>query len=212
MWWRNNGWLFLIGFSFALLCMAGLYFVTKEGPAKAQEAEAKAAVALPELTSAPAQAPRVTAPAHLPTLRMRPDSRLAALAQMATGEEAAFEAAVASAVRPGETAPLGMVNRAQLQAALDAVRPLWKECFGDAAARYPGPQRAVMRFTLEGEGEGGRLAKGVVQEVSVGDPYVEACLTDSMLEVRYEAPSGAEPVQVRYGFDYMPSGPAADVR
>ncbi len=218
MWWRNNGWLFIIGFCFALLCTAGLYFVTAEQPEAPPEVEVTTEATVAEPPSAepahdsPIQAVTALAPAIRTGRLLRRSGPLAAPSEVPPPEERAFETAVASATRPGESAPSGMVNREQLRAALEAVRPLWKECFDDAAVRYPGPQRAQVQFTLEGEGPGGRLRNGRVRDVSVGDPYLEACLTDSMLDARYEAPAGAESVEVRYGYDYVPAAPSKDVR
>jgi hypothetical protein len=84
-----------------------------------------------------------------------------------------------------EPPPGSTLSREDLRAALHAVRPLVRQCFLDVAARYPGPQTVSLRFTLEAHDRQGRFTGGEVVEGTVQDPFVLACLLESLVDAQF---------------------------
>lgn len=128
-------------------------------------------------------------------------------APSATGD-AALERAIATATRPGEDRPRGTAPRALIVSAIQSVKPLMDECFGDAKNRYPPPQKVVLRFTIEG----GELKDGEIVESTLPDPWLESCFLDSLLDARLPEPSGEEAITVTYDFQFGGAFPDAGMR
>ena len=66
--------------------------------------------------------------------------------------------------------------------AVAKLEPLVMQCFDDAADRYPGAQSVVLRFNLRGQAQ--------IQSITVQDPWVQACVMDSVLDAHLEALDG----------------------
>jgi len=113
-----------------------------------------------------------------------------------------LEEAINGAIREGDDRPTGMVDRAQIRRAVTAVKPLLEQCFGDAAHRYPGKQEVLLRFTLNPDAQAGTLGRGELLKSSVADPWVEACVRDSLLDARFEPSPTPEVVTVTWPFRY----------
>ena len=116
--------------------------------------------------------------------------------------EQAIAEAVRTAVRPGESAPRGMVDAANIRQAIESVRPLVHECFEDAVTRYPPPQKVVLRFTLTRVADAGHLDDGEIVASTVADPWVRSCILDSLLDARFPPPSEGGEVTVTWPFHF----------
>jgi len=109
---------------------------------------------------------------------------------------------------PGQAGPPPApttLSEEDVRGALEGIKPLVRECFEDAAQRYPGPQRVVLKFTLEGQGLRGRILEGEVAESTVTDPWLQACFLDALTDARFPPPHGTGTLTVRYPFRYEPS-------
>jgi hypothetical protein len=82
-----------------------------------------------------------------------------------------------------------------------ALQPLVNACFEDAVTHDPGALSATLRFTPTAEG---RLTQGEVVNVSVTDPYLQACLEDSMHYARLQPGIGGGPIEHTFSFARPP--------
>ena len=112
---------------------------------------------------------------------------------------------------PGADAgPPGALDVAALRAAVQAVRPLLRQCFLDVTERYPGPQSVRLRFTLEGQGTAGRMRNAEVDQTSIQDPFLLACFVDALEDAQFPAPrGGAVTVSYPFRFQAARAGPDA---
>lgn len=66
----------------------------------------------------------------------------------------------------------------------------------------------VVAFTIEAEPGGspyGRVSRAGLQTSELGHPLMEGCVLSVFADMRFEAPPGDEPVEVRYPFRFAPS-------
>ena len=100
------------------------------------------------------------------------------------------------------------LDKEDIRAAIQSVKPLVRECFLDVAERYPGPQTVKLRFTIVASGTGGRFQDGEVVESTVQDPFALACFLESLTDVQFPAPRGEGVVTVTYPFHFQPAADA----
>jgi|SRR6218665_272613 len=96
--------------------------------------------------------------------------------------------------------PPGTWTREEVRAALRAVQPLMRECLQDAEGRHVGAQSARLRFTLESREGQGHFLRGEVVESSLQDPFVFACLLDTLADAQFSAAPGRPPLTLTYPF------------
>jgi hypothetical protein len=94
----------------------------------------------------------------------------------------------------------------EVRAALQTVQPLMRQCLRDAEGRHVGAQSVRMRFTLEQRGGEGHFLRGEVVESSLQDPFVFACLQDTLDDARFTAPPDRPPLTLTYPFRSRTSG------
>ncbi len=195
--WRKNSGLFLLGFAFVVLCMIGVWAVRYKGPQldAVARGEAEPAVDITHVPPRPGALPSVARPVKIPS---RGIGLLARDTSPRPG--AALDRAIQTAVRVGDDGPRGLINAEQIRVAVEAVEPLWTQCFEDAKDRYRGPQLAMVAFTLRAEGEAGRFDEGELESISVDDPWVKSCLLESLLDAKYTAPADSMELRVEYPF------------
>lgn len=112
-------------------------------------------------------------------------------------------------VTPGEPPPSqGAVSKEDVRAAIDAVKPLVKQCFEDAAARNPGPQKVTLSFTIQGQGLTGYLKDGEVSESTIQDPFLQACFLEAVADAKFPPPHGGGIVKITYPFRFEPAADA----
>ena len=92
----------------------------------------------------------------------------------------------------------------EVRAALAPLQPLMRQCLQDAEGRHVGAQNVRMRFTLEPREDGGHFVRGEVVESSLQDPFVFACLQDTLDDARFTAPPGRPPLTLAYPFRSRP--------
>jgi hypothetical protein len=144
---------------------------------------------------APPNAVRL-APASEPSRTPLTDSLTRALA----------DARPTATVTPGEPPePQGAVSKEDVRAAIDAVKPLVKQCFEDAAARNPGPQKVTLSFTIQGQGLTGYLKDGEVSESTIQDPFLQACFLEAVADAKFPPPHGGGVVKITYPFRFQPA-------
>ena len=166
---------------------------------------------LPPPPAAPAP-PAAATPARTPAQPAAPQPATAVPVQapeedpLTPGSE---DEARVEAVPGADAGPPGTLDGAALQAAVQAVRPLLRQCFLDVTERYPGPQSVRLRFTLEGQGTAGRMRNAEVDQTSIQDPFLLACFVDALEDVQFPAPRGG-PVTVTYPFRFRAARPGAD--
>jgi hypothetical protein len=100
------------------------------------------------------------------------------------------------------------LDKEDIRAAIQSVKPLVRECFMDVAGRYPGPQTVKLRFTIVASGTGGRFQDGEVVESTVQDPFALACFLEALTDVQFPAPRGEGVVTVTYPFHFEPASDA----
>ena len=100
--------------------------------------------------------------------------------------------------------PPGTWTREEVRVALQSVRPLIRECLEDAELRHVGPQSVRLRFTLESQQGQGRFQRGEVVESSFQDPFVFACLQDTLADAHFPAPEGRAPLTLSQPFHVVP--------
>jgi hypothetical protein len=100
--------------------------------------------------------------------------------------------------------PPGTWDEEEVRVALRSIQPLVRECFLDAAGRHPGPQSVKLRFTLEARGERGGFQGAEVLESTVQDPFVLACLLDTLADTQFSAPPGRAPLTLTHPFHFRP--------
>lgn len=112
-------------------------------------------------------------------------------------------------VEPQVESSSGRIDAEDLRLALQSVTPLVQQCFEDAAQRNPGTQEVKLRFTVEGEGEAGKMNRGELVSSTLPDPMVQACVLDSLLDARFPAPRLGGTARVVYPFRFRapPQGP-----
>lgn len=91
-----------------------------------------------------------------------------------------------------------------------ALTPLFAECFRDASPRYSGPRTVSVAFTYSSEAERGRLLDGQLLGAPLQDPYLEACLIDSLGEAQVPPPHGAVSHRVELPFSFVPVADGGD--
>ena len=98
----------------------------------------------------------------------------------------------------------GDMRPEDVRAALRAVTPLVQQCFEDSAQRNRGPQTVKLRFRVEARGEDGQgeMGDGEVVSSTIPDPFVQACVQDSLLDVRFSTPSRGGKATVVYPFEF----------
>jgi hypothetical protein len=98
--------------------------------------------------------------------------------------------------------PPGTWDKEDVRVALQSVQPLVRECFLDASVRHPGSQTVKLRFTLEAHGERGGFRGAEVVESTVQDPFVLACLLDTLADAQFSAPPGKAPLTLTHSFQF----------
>jgi hypothetical protein len=83
--------------------------------------------------------------------------------------------------------------------------PLVRQCFEDTLGRYRGPRPVTLKFTLAGDGPVGRFQGGEVVEPPLQAPMLQACLVDSLLDVRFPPLAGGGRVTAAYPFRFEPA-------
>ncbi|MBF5043585.1 AgmX/PglI C-terminal domain-containing protein [Aggregicoccus sp. 17bor-14] len=193
-----------VALPFLLLCGVALWLTRGGTPTPVVSAAPAPLPARPEPSPVAPSTAAAAAPAATPT-----ETALAAAAPP-TQEDPLTPGALAEAqVDPGDAGPTGTVDRDALRAAVEAVRPLIRECFMDVTERYPGPQQVRLRFTLEGNGGAGRMRNPEVAETSIQDPFLLACFIDALEDAQFPAPRGGS-VTVTYPFRFRVARGASD--
>ncbi|MCP3103583.1 AgmX/PglI C-terminal domain-containing protein [Myxococcus sp. K15C18031901] len=107
-------------------------------------------------------------------------------------------------VEPVIESTQGDLRPEDVRAALRAVTPLVQQCFQDSAQRNRGSQTVKLRFQVEARGEDGKgdLGGGEVLSSTIPDPMVQACVQDSLLDVRFSTPSRGGKATVVYPFEF----------
>ncbi|WNG34127.1 AgmX/PglI C-terminal domain-containing protein [Archangium violaceum] len=105
---------------------------------------------------------------------------------------------------PLEDPPPGTWSKEEIRVALRAVQPLVRSCLADASVRHPGSHSVKLRFTLDAQGAHGRFQRGEVVESSVQDPFVTACLLDTLADTQFSAPPGKPPLTLTHPFHFRP--------
>ena len=98
--------------------------------------------------------------------------------------------------------PPGTWDKEDVRVALQSVQPLVRECFLDASVRHPGSQTVKLRFTLEAQGARGGFRGAEVVESTVQDPFVLACLLDTLADAQFSAPPGKAPLTLTHPFQF----------
>ncbi|WP_434387460.1 AgmX/PglI C-terminal domain-containing protein [Melittangium boletus] len=96
--------------------------------------------------------------------------------------------------------PPGTWRPEEVRVALQAIQPLMRQCLRDAEGRHVGPQDVRMRFTLESREGRGHFLRGEVVDSSLRDPFVFACLQDTLEDTTFPAPEGRPPLTLTYPF------------
>ncbi|MBM7118767.1 hypothetical protein [Archangium primigenium] len=96
--------------------------------------------------------------------------------------------------------PPGTWRPEEVHVALQAIQPLMRQCLRDAEGRHVGPQDVRMRFTLESREGRGHFLRGEVVDSSLQDPFVFACLQDTLEDTTFPAPEGRPPLTLTYPF------------
>lgn len=203
--------LLLLVVSFIVLAALGLW-LTRPGPAHEPEPAPAEPVA-----ESNAPAPKPERHSRSATVASDAGQPLAASAPVATPtppptaapaqREHPLEKATETATRPGEEQPRGTVDKEAIRAAIKSVSPLVKQCFTDAADRYPPPQKVVLKFTITGQGISGHFTDGEVVESTIVDPWVQSCFLESLVDARFPAPEGGEAITVTYPFAFGAAAP-----
>ncbi len=189
---------------FVLLSALGLW-LTRGAPPQPVVAEPpapRAPAARPAPSAASAPQPSTDVPVRAPSPQAQPQEE----DPLTPGGE--DEAQVEAPPGP-DAGPPGTLDRDALRAAVAGARPLLRQCFLDVTERYPGPQSVRLRFTLEGQGNAGRMRNAEVDQTSIQDPFLLACFVDAMEDVQFPAPRGG-PVTVTYPFRFRAARPGAD--
>ncbi len=96
--------------------------------------------------------------------------------------------------------PPGTWRPEEVRVAIQAIQPLMRQCLRDAEGRHVGPQDVRMRFTLESREGRGHFLRGEVVDSSLRDPFVFACLQDTLEDTTFPAPEGRPPLTLTYPF------------
>ncbi|ATB31279.1 hypothetical protein [Melittangium boletus] len=100
--------------------------------------------------------------------------------------------------------PPGTWSPEEVRAALRAIQPLMRQCLQDAEGRHVGAQSVRLRFTLESQEGQGHFLRGEVVESTLQDPFVFACLLDTLADTPFPAPPGRPPLTLSYPFRSRP--------
>lgn len=87
---------------------------------------------------------------------------------------------------------------AEVERAVAALRPLVLQCLGDMP-HLEGEVRVTLGFTVLVGERAGQLS-GATVDVSVGDPYLIACLEDSVEDARFPSSRPPAPISARQTF------------
>ncbi len=191
---------FILGLllSFAIMIAVGFWLTSRQ-----EDPKAKAPPALPAaIADAPALPPgrelRPVAASARGNALQNLQLKVRAPTAKDAAEERDLEEAFTTAVRAGEEKPTGTVDKEHIRTAITAVKPLVNQCFQDVRQRYPPPQKVVLKFTLRGGG----FSEGKLVDSTIADPWVEACVLDSLLDARFTAPASGEAVTLTYPFRF----------
>ncbi|HET9451099.1 MAG TPA: AgmX/PglI C-terminal domain-containing protein [Aggregicoccus sp.] len=191
---------------FLLLSAVGLWLTRGGRPEPAVPGSAQAPSARPAPAPGAGAAPGSAGPTASPPVRAPAPQPAEDPLTPGSEDEARVEAPAPGAADAG---PPGTLDREALRAAVQAARPLLRQCFLDVTERYPGPQSVRLRFTLEGQGTSGRMRDAEVDQTSIQDPFLLACFVDALEDVQFPAPRGG-PVTVTYPFRFRAARGAAD--
>ncbi|NOJ91624.1 AgmX/PglI C-terminal domain-containing protein [Corallococcus coralloides] len=98
----------------------------------------------------------------------------------------------------------GSLPRESVRDVIQSLRPGVKACFEKAAARYPGPQKVTVAFTLQGQGTSGFIEDEEIVDSSIPDPWFQACFVEVLHSATFSAPSGGT-VRITYPFVHQPN-------
>lgn len=101
-------------------------------------------------------------------------------------------------VPPPEVEGNRATDVAEVERAVAALRPLVLQCLGDVP-RLEGEVRLTIGFTVLSGERAGRLS-GATVDASVGDPYLTACLEDSVEDARFPSSRPPAPISARQTF------------
>ena len=204
-------WLVIPGVSLGVLLLCALLASwltrpTANGRADAEPPEARLppAPSAPDLREpeAPREPPRAPAPPALPATGAAP-----VRAPPSRGGPDAPDLRRVELVEPQVESSSGRIDAEDLRLALQSVTPLVQQCFEDAAQRNPGTQEVKLRFTVEGEGEAGKMNRGELVSSTIPDPMVQACVLDSLLDAQFPAPRKGGTARVVYPFRFRAPPP-----
>lgn len=99
----------------------------------------------------------------------------------------------------------GELSERELRRVVDQVKPLIQQCFGDVRDRYREGFTAQVSFRIK-ETLGGPvdLGRAEIDQMSVEDPYVRACLEDSPLDTQIRSTANGQAL-VRVPLRFSPS-------
>ncbi|MBX5482103.1 MAG: AgmX/PglI C-terminal domain-containing protein [Myxococcaceae bacterium] len=107
--------------------------------------------------------------------------------------------------RPAPAAPpyaRGGLDERAIRTAIDSVKPLIRQCFEDAADRFPPPQKVTLRFTVIGQSLSGHFDDGEIQSSTIVDPWVQSCFLDALTDARFPVPEGGGKATVSWPFSF----------
>lgn len=102
--------------------------------------------------------------------------------------------------------PAGQLDKDDVQAGIQAVRPLVKACYEDMLKEFPDAAgKVTVAFRIIGEDNKGRVEMSELAEdnTTLFDQQLHDCMQKSIAEAEFETPSGGGVVNVRYPFVFQ---------
>lgn len=99
--------------------------------------------------------------------------------------------------------PTGELAREDVQAGIEAVRPLVKECYDETLSEFPDAEgKVTIGFRIHGEDGKGRVEMSELEDDSTTlfDQTLHDCMQKGIAEAQFATPSGGGVVNVRYPF------------
>jgi hypothetical protein len=182
---------------FALLCLAGLWWLKAETPAPAPERGEPVPAVTPPARPPPPPAVR-PAPVQKPAPRPAPSTAPLQPPRLPRADEKAIAPRMTPLPPNWDVKRLHFAHDAPT--ALEAIQPLVAECFTDNAGPLRPGAQAVLQFGVDPQGdfEGTSVVSSTVQ-----GPYFQACLEDALHDAKT---TEGEREPSKYLFKFEPDG------
>ena len=104
---------------------------------------------------------------------------------------------------------LNTLSREAVQKGMEAIRPFVEECYRNIVEDFPeATGRVQMNFTIEADGEHGRVSVSEIDEASsLHETSLHECLTDNIFNIEFDTPYDDGIIDVTYPFNFSTDTP-----